>query len=46
MEKAYKLKLTPEDFRVLLEDIEAVMLQLEDFLADVEFNETIEECSL
>ena len=52
MNKTYKLKLTPEDVRILIaslegaEDIEAVTLQLEDFLSEIEFNETVNDCDL
>ena len=52
MNKIYKLKLTADDVRVLInalqcvEDSEAVMLQLEVFIADIEFNETVNECDL
>ena len=52
MNKIYKLKLTADDVRVLInalqcvENSEAVMLQLEVFIADIEFNETVNECEI
>jgi hypothetical protein len=52
MNKTFKLKLTSEDVRILIaslegaEDIEAVTLQLEDFLSEIEFNETVNDCDL
>jgi hypothetical protein len=49
----YKLKLTADEVRILIaaldpgaDNIEAITIQLEDFLSDIEFNETVNECEI